>query len=82
MASKLKILYLSYWNSSDVLTKATVLPNLSILETLEEIAIRAREDFKAAGGEELFLVPSLNSNPQWVSAVSEILDEKSLWHPL
>jgi ferrochelatase len=42
------------------------------LETLEEIAIRAREDFVANGGEELRLVPSLNSDDAWVDAVLAI----------
>lgn len=44
------------------------------LETLEEIGIRANEDFRAAGGEELRLVPSLNSSPGWVDAVVRILE--------
>ena len=39
------------------------------LETLEEIALRADEDFRAAGGEELRLVPSLNSSDGWADAV-------------
>ena len=39
------------------------------LETLEEIGIRADEDFRAAGGDELRLVPSLNAEPEWVDAV-------------
>lgn len=39
------------------------------LETLEEIGMRAREQFKAGGGEELTLVPSLNATPPWVDAV-------------
>jgi ferrochelatase len=39
------------------------------LETLEEIGIRARHDFIAAGGERLALVPSLNATPRWVEAV-------------
>jgi ferrochelatase len=39
------------------------------LETLEEIGLRARAQFRAAGGEELVLVPSLNSSPAWVDAV-------------
>jgi ferrochelatase len=39
------------------------------LETLEEIGIRARESFRAAGGEELTLVPSLNATPAWVREV-------------
>jgi protoporphyrin/coproporphyrin ferrochelatase len=45
------------------------------LETLEEIGIRARELFLAAGGEELGLVPSLNSEPAWVDAVCRIVGE-------
>jgi len=39
------------------------------LETLEELAIRADEEFRAHGGEKLTLVPSLNSEPEWVDAV-------------
>lgn len=42
------------------------------LETLEEIGIRAREDFIAHGGEELRLVPSLNSEDVWTEAVIRI----------
>lgn len=44
------------------------------LETLEEIAIRGRKQFKEAGGEELFLVPSLNSEGIWAEAVCSLLD--------
>ncbi|MGZ3709605.1 MAG: ferrochelatase, partial [Bdellovibrionota bacterium] len=43
------------------------------LETLEEIQIRGREEFIAAGGTELVLVPSLNSSEAWVRAVQEVL---------
>jgi ferrochelatase len=39
------------------------------LETLEEIGIRAQEDFQRAGGKELRLVPGLNAHPAWVEAV-------------
>jgi len=42
------------------------------LETLEEIGIRGREQFRAAGGDELFLIPSLNSSPLWVDAVVDL----------
>ena len=42
-------------------------------ETLEELAMRAHEDFTAHGGEDLRLVPSLNSEEVWVDAVIEIL---------
>jgi len=40
------------------------------LETVEEIGIRAKAQFTAAGGEELVLVPSLNSSAPWVAAVA------------
>jgi ferrochelatase len=40
------------------------------LETVEEIGIRGVEQFKAAGGESLVLVPSLNATPAWVEAVA------------
>jgi ferrochelatase len=39
------------------------------LETLVEIGIRAKDQFKPAGGVELSLVPSLNATPPWVDAV-------------
>ncbi|HVR29292.1 MAG TPA: ferrochelatase [Thermoanaerobaculia bacterium] len=42
------------------------------LETLEELAIRAKEDFESHGGGELRLVPSLNSEEVWVDALLEI----------
>jgi ferrochelatase len=42
------------------------------LETLEEIGIRAQDSFRAAGGEKLTLVPSLNDSPRWVEAVSAL----------
>lgn len=45
------------------------------LETLEEIGIRGRESFIAAGGEELVLVPSLNSSPSWADAVARMAEE-------
>ena len=46
------------------------------LETLEEIGIRAREQFLAAGGERLTLVPSLNASPRWADAVVEIVRDR------
>jgi len=45
------------------------------LETLEEIGIRGRETFIAAGGEELKLIPSLNSDPLWVETVADWIRE-------
>jgi ferrochelatase len=44
------------------------------LETVEEIGIRAREQFKGAGGEELTLVPSLNATPRWIEAVAAMAE--------
>ncbi len=43
------------------------------LETLEEIGIRAREQAKSLGAEDLLLVPSLNSTPAWVQAVCSMI---------
>ena len=43
------------------------------LETLEEVAIRGREEFISHGGEDLKLVPSLNSSETWARAVAEII---------
>ena len=40
------------------------------LETLEEIGIRGRETFLAAGGTELTLIPCLNDNADWVKALA------------
>ena len=42
------------------------------IETLEEIGIRGREQFIAAGGEDLQLVPCVNSHAQWVDALAKI----------
>ncbi|HVS82153.1 MAG TPA: ferrochelatase [Pyrinomonadaceae bacterium] len=39
------------------------------LETLEEIGIRARDNFIQAGGQELRLIPSLNSGLVWVETL-------------
>jgi ferrochelatase len=43
------------------------------LETLEEIGIRAKKDFIAAGGEDLKIVPCLNSDPDWIQAVASMV---------
>jgi ferrochelatase len=46
------------------------------LETLEEIAIRGREIFLKAGGEEFAMIPALNDRIEWVRAISEMLSPK------
>jgi ferrochelatase len=50
------------------------------LETLEEIAIRGREQFLEGGGESFAAVPCLNEHPAWIDAMSSIaLRELSGW---
>jgi len=43
------------------------------LETLEEIGIRGREEFQEAGGDDLTLIPCLNSEPLWVKAAADLI---------
>lgn len=47
------------------------------LETLEEIGIRAKEDWEALGGEALELVPSLNAHPVWVDALADLVRDQA-----
>lgn len=42
------------------------------LETIEEIGMRAKEQWLEVGGKELTLIPCLNANDAWVDAVIEI----------
>jgi len=42
------------------------------LETIEEIGIRAREQWQTLGGEALELIPCPNSDPVWVDAVETL----------
>ncbi len=49
------------------------------LETLEEVAIRGREEFRSHGGDDLKLVPCLNDSDSWVRAASEIVHDKKKW---
>jgi ferrochelatase len=43
------------------------------LETLEEVGIRARDQWLGLGGEELALVPCVNASPAWVSAAAALV---------
>ena len=47
------------------------------LETLEELELRAAEDFRAHGGQEVRLVPSLNASPAWADALVAIARKTS-----
>ena len=49
------------------------------LETLEEVAIRGRDEFRAHGGEELRLAPCLNDSPGWVKAAADIFCDSNYW---
>lgn len=49
------------------------------LETLEELGLRAAEDFEKHGGEELVLVPSLNATDVWSDTVVQLAAEASTW---
>ncbi len=45
------------------------------LETVEEMGIRGRQTFIDAGGEEMYLVPSLNADRAWVETVANWIRE-------
>lgn len=54
---------------------AVVCPSFTAdcLETLEEIAIRSDESFRAAGGEKLELVPCVNAGETWTQELAKII---------
>jgi ferrochelatase len=43
------------------------------LETLEEVGMRARQQWLALGGETLALAPCVNASPAWVRAAAELV---------
>ncbi len=43
------------------------------LETLEEIGIEAKENFRKAGGKELHYIPCLNERDDWLHALTDIV---------
>lgn len=49
------------------------------LETLEEIGMRGQEDFVAAGGEALTLIPCVNAHTTFVDAVVHLAQASSAW---
>lgn len=42
------------------------------LETLEEIGIRAKQQWAALGGQQLIVVPCLNDHPLWIKAIVKL----------
>ncbi len=47
------------------------------LETVEELGLRGREMFLAAGGKEFRLVPCLNEHPLWLDALTRVVERFS-----
>ncbi len=47
------------------------------LETLEEVAIRERENFLKAGGTSFAFIPCMNTQPEWIKAMVDILGLKN-----
>lgn len=46
------------------------------LETIEELGVRAKEDFQEAGGKEFALVPSLNAGDDWAALLAQWVREE------
>jgi ferrochelatase len=44
------------------------------LETLEEIAIREKENFLKAGGETFTFIPCMNTQPAWIKAIMQLIN--------
>jgi ferrochelatase len=45
------------------------------LETLEEIAMEANEEFKNHGGEEFTAIPCLNDEEEWCDLVNKWIED-------
>ena len=59
---------------------AVLIPSFTAdcLETLEEIQLRGRASFMAAGGTHFHMVPSQNAHPSWVQALCRMIRELGL----
>ena len=51
------------------------------LETLEEIAMEAKHDFEAAGGEHFHYIACLNETPRWITGLAEIAEQHMIGWP-
>jgi ferrochelatase len=60
--------------SSGVRKLTVICPAFTVdcLETLEEIGMRAKVAFLAAGGEQFTLIPCLNDHPAWIDGLARI----------
>lgn len=66
---------LTGWAAAGVESVTVVCPGFAVdcLETLEEVALRYREDFLAAGGKRFEYVPALNAGPDHAGLLAEIV---------
>ena len=69
-------------NSLCILDQSIPIAVADCLETIEEIGMRSRDDFIKHGGEELILVPSLNSEDSWAESVVRIAFDREYSHEL
>ena len=51
------------------------------LETLEEIAMEAKHDFEAAGGQHFHYIACLNETPKWIAGLAEIAEQHMIGWP-
>jgi len=52
------------------------------LETLEEIAMEARDAFLGAGGADFRYVPCLNDSPRWIAALADLAEQQMQGWPI
>jgi protoporphyrin/coproporphyrin ferrochelatase len=50
------------------------------LETLEEIGVRAKEQWTSTGGESLVVVPCVNAHPAWVEGLARLIERTAPAH--
>jgi ferrochelatase len=67
---------LKQWGANGVKSVQVICPGFptDCLETLEEIAVENREIFIAAGGGEYSYIPALNSSPEHIRLLAEIVN--------
>ena len=51
------------------------------LETLEEIAMEAKQAFEAAGCKQFHYIPCLNEDPSWIAGLAEIAEQHLIGWP-
>jgi len=74
---------LTGWARAGVESVSVVCPGFAVdcLETLEEIALRYREDFLAAGGRRFDYVPALNASPAHAQALAALVARETAGWP-